>query len=302
MPGVPFDSNKAVIFGRFVAAAYTMYGQSPTNLTPQPSNDFPQGYKLTAWVQMQDFILDSTSPIFYGFIAHSDANPSEAVLAIRGTSNGVEWWDDANSLGLTAFKVPGCGYVALGFARIYDTLELVETPQAAGAAAPNSLRQVGSFSAQVAAHLKRRAQAAISTQAVAPPSIEVTGHSLGAALATYYAAENALLDKAQNPELCTFASPKVGDQTFVNAFNGLGLTSWRVVNKQDIVPQLPPLFSYHVDTEQLYNSDNLVQPGLGCWHDLMTYLHLIDPSWPLDAACLPQIHPATSQQVAAANL
>ena len=62
MPGVPFDLNKAVIFGRFVAAAYTMYGQSPTNLTPQPSNDFPQGYKLTAWVQMQDFILDSTSP------------------------------------------------------------------------------------------------------------------------------------------------------------------------------------------------------------------------------------------------
>jgi hypothetical protein len=43
----------------------------------------------------------------------------------------------------------------------------------------------------------------------------------------------------------SFASPKVGDQTFVGAFNQLGLTSWRVVNKQDIVPHLPPLFSYH---------------------------------------------------------
>ena len=61
-------------------------------------------------------------------------------------------------------------------------------------------------------------------------------------------------------------------------FQWTGLTSWRVVIKQDIVPQLPPLFSYHVDTEPHYDSDNLVEPGFGFWHDLMTYLHLIDPS------------------------
>ena len=120
------------------------------------------------------------------------------------------------------------------------------------------------------------------------PSIEIAGHSLGAALATYYAAENTLVHKISNPALCTFASPKVGDQTFVGVFNGLGLTSWRVVNKQDIVPLLPPLFSQHVDTERLYDFDNLVQPGFGCWHALTTYLHLIDRSLPLDGDCMPQ--------------
>jgi hypothetical protein len=297
MAGAAFDASKAVLHGRFIAAAYTMYNQDPANLTPQPSTDLPEGCKLTAWVQMQDFILDSTDPVFYGFIAVRDENPNQAVLAIRGTSNGVEWWDDSNSLGLTAFKVPGYGNVGLGFARIYDTLEIVEHPPAAAAVAPNSLKQVGSFSAQVAAHLTRRAQAAVSPQAVAPaPTIEVTGHSLGAALATYYAAENALVHKIQNPALYTFASPKVGDQTFVGAFNQLGLTSWRVVNKQDIVPHLPPLFSYHVDTEQLYDSDNRVQPGFGCWHALATYLHLIDSSLPLDAACQPKPPQAVAQQ------
>jgi Lipase (class 3) len=295
MAGAAFDASKAVLLGRFVGAAYTMYGQNPANLTPQPSNDFPDAYTLTAWVQMQDFILDSTTPVFYGFIAHSNENPNQAVLAIRGTSNGIEWWDDSNSLGLTPFRVPGCGDVGLGFGRIYDTLEVVERAPTV-AAAPYSLGHVGSFSAQVAAHLTRRAQATVSGQAAAlVPSIEVTGHSLGAALATYYAAENALVHKVRNPALCTFASPKVGDQTFVGVFNGLGLSSWRVVNKQDIVPYLPPLLSYHVDTEQLYDSDNVVQPGFGCWHALTTYLHLIDPSLPLNG-CGPQPHPATSQQ------
>jgi predicted lipase len=301
MPGGPFDASQALLYGRFVASAYTMYDQDSASLTPQPSNDFPQGYTLTAWVQMRDFILDSTDPVFYGFIAHSDGNPNQAVLAIRGTSNGVEWWDDSNSLGLTAFKVPNCGNVGLGFERIYDTLEIVERPLAT-AAAPQSLSQFGSFSAQVAAHLARQAQATASTQATAlTPSIGVTGHSLGAALATYYAAENALVHKVQNPVLCTFASPKVGDQEFVSVFNGLGLTSWRVVNKQDIVPLLPPLFSHHVNTEQLYDSDNRVQPGFGCWHAIATYLHLIDSSLPLDAGCQPSPPQAVAPQGVAAS-
>jgi predicted lipase len=285
MPGPAFDPNLAVLYGRFVAATYTMYNGAPTNLHPPPSTDFPTGYTLTAWVQMQDFILDSLAPVFYGFIAHSDQTPSQAVLAIRGTSNGVEWWDDANSLGMTPFPVQNCGYVGLGFEKIYATMEVVEVQPTA--AAPASLKSVGSFSAQVAEHLKRRALARAATPAAAVvPSIQVAGHSLGAALATYYAAENALVHKIQNPGLWTFASPKVGDQGFVDAFNRLGLASWRVVNKQDIVPHLPPgLFFQHVNTEQLHDSDGIVQPSFGCWHSLATYLHLLNPAYPLETAC-----------------
>jgi|SRR5215469_8034745 len=82
------NPKAAVLYGQFVQAAYSMYGAAPNNLTPPPSPDFPAGYNLVAWVQMQDFIIGSTGPTFYGF------NPNQFALAIRGTSNGIEWWDD----------------------------------------------------------------------------------------------------------------------------------------------------------------------------------------------------------------
>jgi hypothetical protein len=289
MTAPPFDPQAAVSYGRFIQAADTMYVHAGQNdQRPPPSPDFPAGYELIAWVQMQDFILDSTDPVFYGFVAHSTSEPGQAVLAIRGTQGGVEWSDDINSLGMTPFKVRNCGNVGLGFERIYDTLELIErTPAAPSGVAPRSLKNIGSFSAQMATLLHDRAQAAASElKLAAPSSIAIAGHSLGAALAILCAAENALVHKIHNPGLCTFASPKIGDQDFVNAFNELALTSWRVVNKQDIVPHLPPgLFYQHVQTEVWFDSDDKIQPTFSCWHALATYLSLIDPELAPDLQC-----------------
>ncbi len=282
--GAPYDPGNAVLYGRFISLAYAMYQKSPGNLTPEPAPDFPFGYELTAWILMRDFVFGSTAPLFYGFIAHSSENPSHAILAIRGTANEVEWWDDSNALGMTPFPVANCGNVALGFERIYATLEVVERSITEGSG-HSSLRGAGSFSAQVAEHLRRHA--AKTPGAAAPePTIEVTGHSLGAPLATYYVAENALVDKIRNPVLYTFASPRVGDRDFVDVFNSLGLTSWRIVNKPDIVPRLPPaLFFQHVNAEKSYDSSVSVRPTVGCQHAMTTYLHLIDPALPLDAKC-----------------
>ena len=251
---------------------------------PQPG-DFPEGYQLTAWVQMQDFIFGETPPLFYGLVAQSVQNPNQTILAIRGTETRTEWWDNFDAAGMTGFLV---GNVALGFDNIFNTMVLFECSPGGGASAPRSLKYVGDFSEQVAAHLNNLAAA--SPQApVLNQSLLVTGHSLGAALATYYTAKEALVHKRRHA-LCTFASPRVGDYLFVDAFNALKLTSWRVVNQQDVVPTVPfgvpPSIMYqHVDTEQPYNSDGLVQPGWGCAHALATYLHLIDPAFPLDADC-----------------
>jgi kumamolisin len=296
----PYDPRAATLYGQFVVAAYSMYNADPTNRTPNPSADFPAGYELTAWIQMQDFIIASTGPTFYGFIARSSADPTAFVLAIRGTSNAVEWWDDANAAVRTAFKVPNCGSVGAGFARIYDTLEVIEraTGEAAAPAAMQSLRSAGSFSRQVASLVKRHAAASASLAgasgraSLAPSgpggaSIEVTGHSLGAALATLYTIENARTDQISSPRICTFASPLVGDATFVAAFNSLALTSWRVVNQRDVVPKLPPeiLGFRHVDTLQSFDSAGRVKPSLLCWHAMATYLSLIDPTNPPDTGC-----------------
>ena len=194
---------------------------------------------------MQDFVLSNTAPVFYGVVAQSIANPDHFILAIRGTSNWVEWWDDANSGFKTPFKVDGCGSVGQGFARIYDTMEIVEyaAPSATAAAAPKSLKSEGGFSRQMAKLVAGRATRPSPTAAFASSAtISVTGHSLGAALATLYALDNAKTDQIRSPLICTFASPRVGDRAFANAFNELGFTSWRIDNSPDLVPKLPPQF------------------------------------------------------------
>jgi kumamolisin len=286
----PFDPQAATRYGQFIVSAYSMYDADPKDTTPAPSADFPSSHQLVAWVLMQDFILGSTAPVFYGFIAKSIANPNAFVLAIRGTANGVEWWDDANSVVMTPFKVPNCGRIGTGFARIYDTLEVIECASGhpAAPAVTQSLRPAGSFSQQVSTLLRHHAIANARDTAVPPSAtIEVTGHSLGAALATLYAMENARVDQVQSLMLCTFASPLVGDSTFVAAFNALGMTSWRIVNQPDIVPKLPPaiLGFRHVDTLQPLNSAGKVKASLTCWHAMTTYLSLLDPTLQPDSAC-----------------
>jgi len=288
----PFKATDASLYGQFVQAAYTMYSQNLrklTALTPPPSSDFPPGYRLVAWVQMQDFILQSTAPTFYGIIAQSNAGPGQFVVAIRGTSNGVEWWDDANAVQKTPFKNLGCGSVGMGFARIYDTLEVVDCePPMPGAAPGQSLKAAGTFARQISALVRRHTPAtAVPGGIPTSASVEVAGHSLGAALATLYAMENAKTEQLANPALCTFASPLVGDATFAAAFNALGLTSWRIDNAPDLVTKIPPaiLGFVHVDTEVPVNSAGKVMPFVTCWHSLATYLSLIDPTKQPEPGC-----------------
>ncbi len=281
--GAAFDSKQATLLGQFVGAAYTMYGNQPSDLTPPPSADFPPGYRLTASIQMRDFVLGSTDPLFYGFVAQDSANPTHFVLAFRGTANWMEWWDDANALGLTPFRVPDCGSVGAGFARIYDTIEIVEYPSGAvtAAAAPRSLASLGGLAQQMADLVSRHMPApSLSAAFPAGATISVAGHSLGGALATLYVLENAKTSQVHNPLICTFASPRAGDSAFVAAFNALGLTSWRFANGPDVVPDLPPyiLGFRHVDTLCALSSAGKVTPSVGCWHELATYLSLIDPT------------------------
>ena len=290
--GRPFDPADASLYGQFVEAAYTMYSQNvnkPTALTPPASPDFPQGYRLAAWIHMQDFILQSLAPSFYGFIAQNNATPGQFVVAIRGTSNGVEWWDDANAVNKTPFKNLGCGSVGAGFARIYDTLEVVDCePPAPGATPMQSLKPAGTFSRQIAALVRRHTPAAAVPGAIpVGASVEVAGHSLGAALATLYVMENAKTDQLANPALCTFASPLVGDAAFAAAFNALGLTSWRIDNAPDLVTKIPPaiLGFVHVDTKVPVNSAGKVMPFVTCWHALATYLSLIDATKQPEPGC-----------------
>lgn len=66
--------------------------------------------------------------------------------------------------------------------------------------------------------------------------IVVTGHSLGAAMATYIAQELAW-HGITNVELYTFGSPRLGSRDFVDAMT---VPHWRFVNNNDGVTHVPP--------------------------------------------------------------
>ena len=92
--------------------------------------------------------------------------------------------------------------------------------------------------------------------------IWVTGHSLGAAMASLASAWLAYHNIAprENIILYTFGMPRVGDYKYAMQHDKLVKNSWRVVNYDDIVPHLPPLIEpditsgpYHHGVEVFYS-------------------------------------------------
>ena len=78
-------------------------------------------------------------------------------------------------------------------------------------------------------------------------TLVVSGHSLGAGVATLVGAD--LKNYGYNVVVYTFASPRVGDNNFRDLVDTkLALPLYRVVNTEDIVPDLPPSVSPNFDS------------------------------------------------------
>jgi len=295
----PLDQQEAVLYGRFVDAAYKMFKRNPALLKPEPQpGDIPDPYELVAWINMSDFILGDEIPKFYGMIARHRERKHNFVLAIRGTEGLIEWVDDAKVHLVPFRQVPHAGRVSEGFDRIYSTLRVRKRRR--GADGTFAVRAEGeaesapepttdSFGQQ----LEKLADAVEEpTPAGAPRrSFVVTGHSLGAALATLFVMENKERNKFDISTVCTFASPRVGNTEFARIFDQLPLDSWRIVNRQDIVPKvpfhIPMLFDYeHVETPYEFSSSGMVKCNPVCWHSMATYLHWLDPAYPVEPECV----------------
>ena len=294
----PLDPQNAIFYGTFVQAAYAMFLADDTNLRPDPAGKgVPDGWDVVAWITMKDFFLFREFEKFYGILAKKNDDSNSYVLAMRGTEEAIEWYNNAFAF-LTPFdRVPGGGYVHQGFMRIYDTIKVTRrvpvaaAASTAAAAAPAAAQPAGSFAAQIAQVVGEQSASgratALDQDVPADANVVVVAHSLGAALATLYVVDNMKNHTITNPLVCTFASPRVGDATFVGTFNGFGLTSWRIANVPDLVPNIPPdTWSYrHVDALTLVDSSGQVQPTLACAHAITTYDHMLDATRPVDADC-----------------
>jgi hypothetical protein len=203
-----------------------------------------------------------------GIVAVNEADPSDVYLAVRGTENIWEWLQDFNFLQRPFPNVSGSGLTEDGFTDMYLSFSL--TP-AAGA---------GSFVKNVVNLLPSNAM------------LTVTGHSLGAAIATLLA-----LDLSVNSSLpiglYTLASPRVGDLTFSHLFNHVVPNAYRIDNRFDVVPKTPPpLFYFHVGDETELLPSSTMKLELTCEHDLSSYLNMLATSihqqaaYPIPLVCL----------------
>lgn len=203
-----------------------------------------------------------------GIVAVNDANPNDVFVAIRGTLTVWEWLQDAKFLPRPFNRVAGGGLAEDGFTDMYYSMSF--TPSNCD----------GNFMQDLAALLPTTA------------TVTVAGHSLGAAVATLLAFDLAANTKFI-PTLITLASPRVGDLTFMQVFNHIVPNAYRVANRLDVVPKVPPpLMYFHVgdETELIPGSD--LKFDLGCEHHLTSYFNMLGalvgqkPKYSIQADCL----------------
>ncbi len=98
-------------------------------------------------------------------------------------------------------------------------------------------------------------------------AVFLTGHSLGAALATLAAARWHDIGRHVNA-VYTFGQPRTGDHAFARNFNFAFMpTTFRIVNQNDLVTRIPPRsFGYsHLGTFKYITSDGQLVSDIQWW-------------------------------------
>ncbi|MEO3946979.1 lipase family protein [Gorillibacterium sp. CAU 1737] len=184
----------------FLAAVCSQTYAQYTN--PNGSFVIPQGYSLVHAILAKSFSF-AWEP--FGFILEA---PDEIIIAFRGTSSANDWVSDliASQKSFDCVEEPCLTH--RGFTAIYSSA------------------RDGIFSAL--------------SDLSSTKALTVTGHSLGAALATLCAADVASNGTFSSFSLYTYGSPRVGDPAFVDSFSGKITDRHRFANLFDIVTYVPP--------------------------------------------------------------
>jgi predicted lipase len=263
----------------------TTYDTLPSDLTNAAGNAVSAGgtnYTVVTTIYANDLATDinpsrGDDEVSIGLICQDQAG--NVVIAIRGTDGILEWIHDAEFLQVPCPFLVGAGHTEDGFTAMYESLRT-------GAAA-NSPSVVSALA---------------NLQYPRPvSSMTICGHSLGGALATLLALDVAANTAFKNPAVYTYGSPRTGDSLFASTFDQVVKNSYRVANRLDIVPTLPPPVDYDhvlnpVDLNPIrllpWPPKVLVKFNPGCEHSLITYMYLLSLESggaviPLESTCQP---------------
>lgn len=253
------DVGEAVAFGWHVQYAFDSYVADPANLAPAADPRLSPHWQVLGHLVANDAVLRSGplqwgEPACYGYLARSTEDPTRYVAAIRGTASMVEWIEDAE---FCAVPHPVAGTVEAGFYGIYASMLYVP---------------LGSVGVPAAEGINAE---------VSSGTLTVTGHSLGAPLASYLAfdaaAETGLGGRVR---AVLFACPRPGDAVYGAAF-AARVQHYGVWNRVlDVVPHVPRGPAYadlpgatwiHPDQAQA-----MIRMSFPCWHHLLTYFATLD--------------------------
>ncbi|MEN0054531.1 MAG: lipase family protein [Mucilaginibacter sp.] len=253
----------ALHYGYFVKAAIEVHKALKNVLSPTQSQypEFPAGYTLIANIHMTDFFDKIKLPVYFGFIAVEDANPSNIVIAIRGTQSPMEWWDDFQIAPTPYPFAQNAGKVVTGFLKLYESLKV---------SAPGHIGNPISLKETAASGLKEFGLSDYK-------QVVLIGHSLGSSLVTLYGLDIADIGD-KKVSIYTLASPCTGDHDFVKYYHSVVSRSFRIFNEPDIVPKSLLLLGYsHVPFGFEVNSllDPEVPQSIGAYHSINTYLYLL---------------------------
>ncbi|KAG4992542.1 phospholipase A(1) DAD1, chloroplastic [Glycine max] len=331
----PLDDNlraEILRYGHFVETAYKSFEFDPSS--PNFANSrFPKkallercglpktrykvtkylratsGIQLPSWVdKVPRWVAKQTSYVGYVAVCHDKEEIKrlgrrDVVVAYRGTTTCLEWLENFRA-SLTNLPIPCSSKRAFEKNGVMD---------GSGAMVESGFLSLytSSLPAKVSLQemVRREISRILDTYRGEQLSLTVTGHSLGAALATLTAYDV----KTAFPELpvtvISFGGPRVGDRRFRRQLERQGTKVLRIVNSDDVITKLPGFvfdddvasaggvhvagfpswIQKRVEEAQLVyaevgkelrlcsrDSPYLGNTNVATCHELNTYLHLVD--------------------------
>ena len=216
-----FIQSQDLTFNLTKAERYVIFAGAAYCTDPVFNVDSVESWSCLACESVSNITATSFHGFFTdanGFVAY-DYNNNEIIISFAGTNplSMRNWWNNINFL---KTKYPLCEEIYCevhkGFYQSYLSVDL----------------QVKSL---IEMYLNFYPNATLS----------ITGHSLGAVLVGFCAAELTSLGyKIDN--LYTFGMPRIGDYNFQSWFYSKVSHFYRIVHRKDLVPQLPPVeWGYH---------------------------------------------------------
>lgn len=237
-------------------ALYALYAEDafaadPISLTP-PADPRLKGWTVVGYLTAVDHLFHDGGTVCYGYVAQSTADPTKYLAAVRGTESMIEWIEDAE---YALIPHPVAGHVEAGFFGVYASM---------------LYRAVGSAEALPAAQGL--------TRQIGTGHLQIVGHSLGSALATYLAFDM----PAAQIDVALFASPKTGDRDFTAAFHAKvkSYQAWAFL--LDVVPRMPPGLEYATlpNVTLIYPgaAQSRIRFSIWCWHHALSCASMLDYS------------------------